>query len=175
MLAAGVFKHLTVSAEPSGEVNQRNVSSRSEALSPGPESTIFQLLGKNMCSRKSYKILSKSATALANHMSLVTALKDFLHLRLLGSSSMHSIFQIWMSSWLCPHVRSKMLRRWLEYILQIISLDLGSMWVFVQDIHHQSNCYGTVLWKSRKIELFKNNWMWCWTHGKGCFACCQMR
>lgn len=90
-LTAGVFKHLTVSAEPSREVNQRNVSSRLEAFSPGPQSAIFQLFSKNMCSRNSYKILSKSAAVFANHMSLVTALKDFLHLGLLGSRRVHSV------------------------------------------------------------------------------------
>lgn len=99
------FKHLTVSAGPSGEVNQRNVSSRLEALNPGPESAIFQLLGKNMCSRNSYKILSKSATALTNHTSLVTALKDFLNLGPLGSATLHLSHVnviVLVSTWLEP-------------------------------------------------------------------------
>lgn len=44
-----------------------------------------------MCSRNIYKILSKSATALANHVSVVAVLKDFLHLGVLGSRREHSV------------------------------------------------------------------------------------
>lgn len=85
------FRHLTVSAEPAGEINQQNISSRLEALDPGPESAIFQLLGKNMCSGNSYKIPSKAAAALANHMSSLAALKDFLCLGLLGSRRVDNV------------------------------------------------------------------------------------
>lgn len=85
------FKHLTVSAEPSGKINQRNVSLRLEALDPGPESAIFQLLSKNMCSGNSYKIPSKSAAALANHTSSVAVLKDSLCLGLLVSRRVDNV------------------------------------------------------------------------------------
>lgn len=57
------------------EVNQSNVSSRLEALNSGPESAIFQLLSKNMCSRYGYRSPSKSAADRINHMSFIMALK----------------------------------------------------------------------------------------------------
>lgn len=52
--------HKTVVAELRGEVNQGNVSSRLDAVDPGPESAVFQLLSKSMCSRYGYQSRSKS-------------------------------------------------------------------------------------------------------------------
>lgn len=65
----------TVAAASRGEVNQGNVSSRLEAVNSGPESAIFQLLSKNMCSRYGYRSPSKSAADRVNHMSFIVALK----------------------------------------------------------------------------------------------------
>jgi len=75
-LSAGVFMHKTVVADLRGEVNQCNVSSRLETVNSGPESAIFQLLSKNMCSRYSYRSFSKSATDHINYMSFIMALKE---------------------------------------------------------------------------------------------------
>lgn len=47
-----------------------------QAPGPGPESAIFQLLSKSMCSRCSYRSPSKSAAAQMNHMSFTMALKQ---------------------------------------------------------------------------------------------------
>lgn len=171
MLGAGVFKHLTVSAEPSREVNQRNVSSRLEALNPGQESAIFQLPGKNMCSRNIYKILSKSATALANHVSVVAALKDFLHLGVLGSRREHSVASFKSECHHgCVHVVRAMSGAqcwnvgWSKF--QIICLELVGKPPTNQSVS---------IWKYRNLEFLKNILMWCWTPWRGCFACCQMR
>lgn len=67
--------HKTVVADLKGEVNQSNVSSRLEAVNSGPESAIFQLLSKNMCSRYGYRSPSKSAADRINHTSFIVALK----------------------------------------------------------------------------------------------------
>ena len=71
----GAFMHKTVAAEQRGGVNQSNVSWRLESVSSGPESAIFQLLSKNMCSRYSYRSPSKWAADRINHMSFIMALK----------------------------------------------------------------------------------------------------
>lgn len=49
------FMNKTVATDLREEVNQSNVSSRLEAVSSGPESAVFQLLSKNMCSRYGYR------------------------------------------------------------------------------------------------------------------------
>lgn len=83
--------HKTVAAELRGEVNQSNVSSRLEAVNSGPESAIFQLLSKNMCSRYGYRNPSKSAADRINHVfHRGTKKRDFLCSALCGFSSVHS-------------------------------------------------------------------------------------
>lgn len=74
-LSALAFMHKTVAKDFRREVNQSNVSSRLEAVSSGPESAIFQLLSKNMCSRYGYRSRAKLAADRINHMSFIVVLK----------------------------------------------------------------------------------------------------